>query len=87
VTEEFYKQGDHERLLGVPVSVLNDRDAEGDVDKNTAANQAAFLEYVVEPTLAGLAAIAPAAVEVMMANLTTNRLKYQKVIRGEEPEE
>ena len=82
VTEEFHKQGDCERARGVPVAALNDRNASGDVDKTTAANQAAFLEYVVEPTLSGLATIAPNAVEVMMKHLCENRYEYQRVVAG-----
>jgi len=76
VTEEFHKQGDCERARGVQVAALNDRNANGGVDKTTAANQAAFLEYVVEPTLPSLATIAPNAVEVMMKHLCENRYEY-----------
>jgi hypothetical protein len=61
---------------------LNDRNANGGVDKTTAANQAAFLEYVVEPTLSSLATIAPNAVEVMMNHLYENRYEYQRVVAG-----
>ena len=82
VTEEFHKQGDCERARGVQVAALNDRNANGGVDKTTAANQAAFLEYVVEPTLSGLATIAPNAVEVMMKHLCENRYEYQRVVAG-----
>jgi cAMP-specific phosphodiesterase 4 len=82
VTEEFHKQGDCERARGVQVAALNDRNANGGVDKTTAANQAAFLEYVVEPTLSSLATIAPNAVEVMMKHLCENRYEYQRVVAG-----
>jgi cAMP-specific phosphodiesterase 4 len=82
VTEEFHKQGDCERARGVQVAALNDRNANGGVDKTTAANQAAFLEYVVEPTLSSLATIAPNAVEVMMNHLYENRYEYQRVVAG-----
>jgi cAMP-specific phosphodiesterase 4 len=82
VTEEFHKQGDCERARGVQVAALNDRNANGGVDKTTAANQAAFLEYVVEPTLSSLATIAPNAVEVMMKHLYENRYEYQRVVAG-----
>jgi cAMP-specific phosphodiesterase 4 len=82
VTEEFHKQGDCERARCVQVAALNDRNANGGVDKTTAANQAAFLEYVVEPTLSSLATIAPNAVEVMMKHLCENRYEYQRVVAG-----
>jgi cAMP-specific phosphodiesterase 4 len=82
VTEEFHKLGDCKRVRCVQVAALNDRNANGGVDKTTAANQAAFLEYVVEPTLSSLATIAPNAVEVMMKHLCENRYEYQRVVAG-----
>ena len=84
VSEEFYKQGDRERALGVPVAALNDRDAAGaNAAATTAANQLAFARYVVEPTLEGLMTIAPGAVEVMLQRLRENTAKYARVVAGE----
>ena len=85
VSEEFYKQGDRERALGVPVAALNDRYAAGATDAaaTTAANQIAFARYVVEPTLEGLMTIAPGAVEVMLDRLRENTAKYARVVAGE----
>ena len=85
VSEEFYKQGDRERALGVPVAALNDRYAAGATNAaaTTAANQIAFARYVVEPTLEGLMTIAPGAVEVMLDRLRENTAKYARVVAGE----
>ena len=71
ISEEFYKQGDRERALGVPVAALNDRYAAGATNAaaTTAANQIAFARCVVEPTLEGLMTIAPGAVGVMLDRL------------------
>ena len=85
ISEEFYKQGDRERALGVPVAALNDRYAAGATNAaaTTAANQIAFARYVVEPTLEGLMTIAPGAVEVMLDRLRENTAKYARVVAGE----
>ena len=85
ISEEFYKQGDRERALGVPVAALNDRCAAGATNAaaTTAANQIAFARYVVEPTLEGLMTIAPGAVEVMLDRLRENTAKYARVVAGE----
>jgi cAMP-specific phosphodiesterase 4 len=85
VSEEFYKQGDRERALGVPVAELNDRDCASvsGTAQTTAANQLAFAEYVVVPSLEGLATIAPGAVEVMLNHLSENRKRYASIAAGQ----
>merc|ERR1719345_570677 len=44
VLEEFFAQGDQEKLLGVPVQFLNDRDK-----LNRPNSQIGFLEFMIVP--------------------------------------
>ena len=85
ISEEFYKQGDRERALGLPVPALNDRRAAGltGAAAMMAANQLAFARYIVEPTLEGLMTIAPGAVEVMLDRLRENTAEYARLVAGE----
>ena len=85
ISEEFYKQGDRERALGLPVPALNDRRAAGltGAAAMMAANQLAFARYIVEPTLEGLMTIAPGAVEVMLDRLRRNTAEYARLVAGE----
>merc|ERR1719401_3034611 len=47
VLEEFFAQGDQEKLLGVPVQFLNDRDK-----LNRPNSQIGFIEFVIAPFFA-----------------------------------
>ena len=57
VREEFYAQGDVERAMGLPVAAFCDRDAararEGGEAAAAAANQVAFIDYIVRPAIEG----------------------------------
>merc|ERR1719487_1251856 len=47
VLEEFFAQGDQEKMLGVPVQFLNDRDK-----LNRPNSQIGFLEFMIAPFFA-----------------------------------
>merc|ERR1719473_422574 len=47
VLEEFFAQGDQEKMLGVPVQFLNDRDK-----LNQPNSQIGFLEFMIAPFFA-----------------------------------
>merc|ERR1719375_961765 len=47
VLEEFFSQGDQEKMLGVPVQFLNDRDK-----LNRPNSQIGFLEFMIAPFFA-----------------------------------
>merc|ERR1712100_711662 len=49
VLEEFFAQGDQEKMLGVPVQFLNDRDK-----LNRPNSQIGFLEFMIAPYFASL---------------------------------
>ena len=78
VCEEFYKQGDVERELGLSVAAFCDRSLrEG--DETDAANQMAFMDFVVKPTLEALATALPEAADVMLEHLSRNRVGYERI--------
>jgi hypothetical protein len=79
VCEEFYKQGDVERELGLSVAAFCDRSLrEG--DETDAANQMAFMDFVVKPTLEALATALPEAADVMLEHLSRNRARYERIV-------
>ena len=79
VCEEFYKQGDVERELGLSVAAFCDRSLrEG--DETDAANQMAFMDFVVKPTLEALATALPEAADVMLEHLSRNRAGYAQIV-------
>jgi cAMP-specific phosphodiesterase 4 len=59
VTDEFFAQGDRERLEGLPVSAMMDR-----ATTNTSQLQVNFIEFVVGPLYAGLIKICPEIFEL-----------------------
>jgi len=60
ITQEFYEQGDKEKALGLPVSVLNDREKD-----DLAASQCGFLAYVVSPLVEATDALLPLPAELI----------------------
>mmetsp|Transcript_80252 Transcript_80252/g.227211 ORF Transcript_80252/g.227211 Transcript_80252/m.227211 type:complete len:757 (-) Transcript_80252:125-2395(-) len=58
--EEFFRQGDRERDLGLPISFLMDRNKPG-----ASETQVGFFEYVVLPLFGALARAVPSARPVM----------------------
>ena len=68
VTDEFYKLGDVERTLGMPISPLCDRRKDTDIAKS----QLGFLRFVCRPFYAAVAMELPShskALERLDANL------------------
>ena len=79
VCEEFYTQGDVERELGLSVEAFCDRSLrEG--DETDAANQMAFMDFVVKPTLEALAIALPEAADIMLEHLSRNRGEYERIV-------
>ena len=79
VCEEFYTQGDVERELGLSVEAFCDRSLrEG--DETDAANQMAFMDFVVRPTLEALAIALPEAADIMLEHLSRNRGEYERIV-------
>lgn len=70
VSEEFYRQGDAEKALGLPISPLCDRTAH-----NLAKSQIGFIEFVVRPPFGLLTSFCE--VETWMEGLKSN-LKHWK---------
>merc|ERR1719401_2273501 len=59
VLEEFFAQGDQEKLLGVPVQFLNDRDK-----LNRPNSQIGFIEFVIAPFFAAQISLWPKLNEI-----------------------
>ena len=53
IQEEFYRQGDKERELDLPISPYMDRQNKG----NVAKNQLGFFEFLVQPMLATMSTV------------------------------
>ncbi|GAB4821974.1 hypothetical protein N2152v2_009020 [Parachlorella kessleri] len=75
VHEEFFLQGDRERSLGLPVSLMCDR-SKASVPKN----QRAFIEFVVKPSLSVLADLAPKFVAKVMPNVEASVQHWQQLL-------
>merc|ERR1719401_1946914 len=54
VLEEFFQQGDQEKMLGVPVQFLNDREK-----LNKPNSQIGFIEFVIAPFFVALIKLWP----------------------------
>ena len=66
-----YTQGDVERELDLRGGILRSLAEEG--DETDAANQMAFMDFVVKPTLEALAIALPEAADIMLEHLSRNR--------------
>merc|ERR1719188_488811 len=53
--EEFFAQGDQEKMLGIPVQFLNDREK-----LNKPNSQIGFIEFMIAPLIAAMVRIWPA---------------------------
>lgn len=73
VLNEFFLQGDKEKSLGVPVQMLNDRDA-----VNKPNSQIGFIEFVVAPLVASSVKLFPVLHE-LGDNLGENLQKWGEV--------
>eukprot|EP01105_Mastigella_eilhardi_P020093 TRINITY_DN4766_c0_g1_i6.p1 TRINITY_DN4766_c0_g1~~TRINITY_DN4766_c0_g1_i6.p1 ORF type:complete len:108 (+),score=24.07 TRINITY_DN4766_c0_g1_i6:86-409(+) len=77
VTNEFYLQGDEERLRGLPISAFMDRTKPG-----LARCQKTFCEIVVGPLYEAWSKVL-ASTAVCLANLEQNVVEWKR-IEGEE---
>jgi len=59
VLDEFFAQGDQEKMLGLPVQMLNDRDK-----VNKPNSQIGFIEFVVAPLIAAQVRLFPTLWEI-----------------------
>jgi len=75
VTDEFYKQGDRQRAMGMSVDGFMDRDLSG--PGVTQTNQLGFIRFVVKPTLLVMQSFAPEAAKALLTNLEENIDLYE----------
>jgi len=73
VLEEFFAQGDQEKMLGVPVQFLNDRDK-----LNKPNSQIGFLEFMIAPFFAAQVRLWPALCE-FGDNLSGNIANWEQM--------
>merc|ERR1712139_116487 len=73
VLEEFFAQGDQEKMLGVPVQFLNDRDK-----LNRPNSQIGFLEFMIVPYFASQIRLWPTMSELGQ-NLGQNLQKWEEM--------
>ncbi|KAH8060701.1 calmodulin-dependent cyclic-nucleotide phosphodiesterase [Aureococcus anophagefferens] len=78
VTEEFYKIGDREKALGVPVSFLCDRDK----DTNMAKSQIGYFKFVCNPFYKAVAELVGAKLGPF-DNLESNLWQWFLLYKGE----
>ena len=71
--EEFFRQGDQERELGIPISPLFDRAKQG-----VSKSQVGFYEFVGLPIVHALTSAFPGAAPLMTC-FTTNYLHWLRV--------
>lgn len=71
--EEFFAQGDQEKVLGIPVMYLNDRDK-----LNRPNSQIGFIEFMIAPFFAAQVRIWPTLSE-LADNLSANIQTWQEL--------
>jgi cAMP-specific phosphodiesterase 4 len=76
ISEEFYKQGDKERALGMRVLAFCNRTLAG--AGAVAQNQGNFIDFVCQPTFEALSVVVPVAADLMLYHLKLNREEYRK---------
>ncbi|XP_021943426.2 uncharacterized protein LOC110842028 isoform X2 [Folsomia candida] len=80
VCEEFFRQGDYERQLNLPVTSLCDR-----YSTSVPRIQTGFFDYVVEPLFKEWHRMLNTKLSTRMSgNLNGNRLKWQQLLNDEE---
>lgn len=80
IAEEFYKQGDKERQLGMKPLAFCDRSLAGPT--TAAQNQMNFIDFVCKPTVEALATVLPEVADNMLHHLVVNRAKYKHMVDG-----
>ncbi|EPZ36858.1 HD-domain/PDEase-like protein [Rozella allomycis CSF55] len=76
VLEEFFRQGDEEKRLGLPVSPLMDRET-----VNLASSQSGFIEFICHPLFEALHKFEP--IPVVLEGLESNRTHWLKEIESQ----
>jgi len=74
IMEEFFKQGDQEKALGMQVSMLCDRDKE-----NIPKSQMGFIDFFITPLAEQFFRLFPEAGEECASELVSNRAKWQSM--------
>eukprot|EP00002_Diphylleia_rotans_P029387 TRINITY_DN5987_c0_g1_i10.p1 TRINITY_DN5987_c0_g1~~TRINITY_DN5987_c0_g1_i10.p1 ORF type:complete len:782 (-),score=148.76 TRINITY_DN5987_c0_g1_i10:488-2833(-) len=74
VRDEFYQQGDYEKMFGLPVSPYMDRE-----DSNQARTTLNFIDFVATPLFSSLS-IMIRGLEDVSSNLVKNREQWQDVL-------
>lgn len=77
--EEFFNQGDKERVLGKPISFLCDR-----YTTNICKSQVGFLKFIIQPSYEVLINIIPEAESYFFDNIRQNIIFWE--LKGEEQE-
>jgi len=77
VIEEFFNQGDRERVKGLPISPMMDRES-----TSMALSQINFMEFVIAPLYVQFAAVFPSTT-FLLSRLVENRLHYQEAYEVE----
>lgn len=75
VTDEFFRQGDREKEMGVPVNPINDRHTATPIK-----GQKFFCEFFVKPTFAALLPVAPNFAKEVLDHCDANAASYAKMI-------
>ena len=71
---EFFSQGDHERALQMPISMLMDRET-----VNIAKSQQGFIDFIILPSYNALTQMLPEA-QTNLRNVEANKEKWATLI-------
>ena len=74
ITEEFYRQGDRERQMGVDASPLMDR-----TTGNLPKSQLGFFQFLATPLYKAYADVFPVMGKVMMDNIDDNVRRWTEM--------
>jgi len=66
--EEFFHQGDIERDLGMPISMLMDR-----CTVNVAKSQIGFIDFIIMPSFTAVSQVLPALEDTIIKNVEQNK--------------
>eukprot|EP00808_Paulinella_micropora_P008644 g53425.t1 len=77
ITEEFFRQGDAERKLGMPISAMMDR-----TKPNIPNSQVGFIDVIVAPLFKTYAGCAPTSMEAPLELLNANKKFWQEMLKA-----
>eukprot|EP00927_Polykrikos_kofoidii_P047648 TRINITY_DN41918_c0_g1_i1.p1 TRINITY_DN41918_c0_g1~~TRINITY_DN41918_c0_g1_i1.p1 ORF type:complete len:1162 (-),score=190.73 TRINITY_DN41918_c0_g1_i1:49-3534(-) len=80
VLQEFFAQGDKEKLAGIPVGMLNDREK-----VNRPNSQIGFIEFIITPFAEAIVQLLP-TLDSLAAHLAFNVRRWSEVWQQEEAE-